>query len=247
MRMPRWRTIVGGVLLAAFFALYVAHYLIFRDWHHIAIYGLGDAAFLPLEVLIVTLIIHELLESRSKRAMLQKLNMVIGAFFSEVGSDLLARLTALAGSAGTNAAGYRISPDWTDRDFDGAKRRFASASHDIALDADEAEGLRALLVEKRSFLLRLLENPNLLEHETFTDLLWAVFHLTEELEHRETFADLPESDLRHLAGDVERAYALLGVEWLEHARHLRDKYPYLYSLAARTNPLDPAASVVIAV
>jgi len=30
-------------------------------------------------------------------------------------------------------------------------------------------------------LLGLLGNPNLLEHDSFTDLLWAVFHLMEEL------------------------------------------------------------------
>jgi hypothetical protein len=32
------------------------------------------------------------------------------------------------------------------------------------------------LLEERDFLLRLLENPTLLEHESFTDLLRAVFH-----------------------------------------------------------------------
>jgi hypothetical protein len=38
-----------------------------------------------------------------------------------------------------------------------------------------------ILLSKRDFLVALMENPNLLEHESFTDLLWAVFHLVEEL------------------------------------------------------------------
>ena len=38
--------------------------------------------------------------------------------------------------------------------------------------------------QKRDFLLRLLENPNLLEHDSFANLLLAVFHLTEELAQR---------------------------------------------------------------
>ena len=44
------------------------------------------------------------------------------------------------------------------------------------------EETKKYLMGKRRFLLALLENPNLLEHETFTDSLRAVFHLTEELE-----------------------------------------------------------------
>ena len=75
------------VLLSLFF--YVAHFAIFRDAHHIFIYLLGDIVFVFVEVLLVTLIIHQVLSEREKRSMLKKLNMVIGAFFSEVGSNLL--------------------------------------------------------------------------------------------------------------------------------------------------------------
>ena len=60
----------------------------FRDTHHIFIYLIGDIAFVFLEVLLVTLILHQLLRYREKKAMLNKLNMVIGAFFSEVGGEL---------------------------------------------------------------------------------------------------------------------------------------------------------------
>jgi hypothetical protein len=36
------------------------------------------------------------------------------------------------------------------------------------------------------------------------------------------------------------------VEWLDHVQHLQTAYPYLFSLALRTNPLDPNASVTVA-
>jgi len=45
-----------------------------------------------------------------------------------------------------------------------------------------------------------------------------------------------------LLGDVRRAYGLLASEWLSYMKHLRDNYPYLFSLAMRTNPFDPQAS-----
>ncbi len=45
--------------------------------------------------------------------------------------------------------------------------------------------------------------------------------------------------------DVKRAYTLLGVQWLDYLRHLQTQYPFLFSLAVRTNPLDPQASVTV--
>ena len=90
-----------------------------------------------------------------------------------------------------------------------------------------------------------MENPNLLEHESFTNLLWSVFHLTEELIHRRNLKDLPESDYQHLAGDIKRVYHLLILEWLDYMKHLKNNYPYLFSLAIRTNPFDDNACVEV--
>ena len=52
-------------------------------------------------------------------------------------------------------------------------------------------------------------------------------------------------DREHLAGDIERAYVALIAEWLDYMQHLQKHYPFLFSLALRTNPFDPEASVVI--
>lgn len=38
---------------------------------------------------------------------------------------------------------------------------------------------------------------------------------------------------------------LLAGEWLAYMGHLRESYPYLFSLAARTNPFDRNASPIV--
>ncbi|MHB8918870.1 MAG: hypothetical protein ACYC4H_12665, partial [Desulfocucumaceae bacterium] len=98
---------------------------------------------------------------------------------------------------------------------------------------------------KKEFLLRLLENPILLDHETFTDLLWAVFHLTEELDYRQSLSGLSLSDYLHLSEDIRRSYVLLIDQWVKYMKHLKDNYPYLFSLALRVNPFDPGSSAEI--
>ena len=85
----------------------------------------------------------------------------------------------------------------------------------------------------------------MLEHELFTDLLIATLHLKEELELRPGFTGLPEKDLQHLAGDTNRVYGLLTRQWLEYMAEVKVHYPFLFSLALRTNPFNPEASVVV--
>ena len=101
------------------------------------------------------------------------------------------------------------------------------------------------LIQKRGFLLRLLENPNLLEHERFTNLLWATFHLAEELEARESMKNLPGTDLEHIAGDIKRLYGHLVAEWVAYVEHLKSNYPFLFSLVVRMNPFKEHASPVV--
>ncbi len=240
-----WRVRLGLALIAISAVVYLIHYAIFRDAHHIFIYGIGDIAFVFVEVLLVTLIIHELLSLREKRAILEKLNMVIGAFFSEVGTSLLRTFSSFDPNSDNIKRDLILTEDWSPREFSAVSKRLKDHDYTLKPDQDDLQNLQSLLVTRRNFMLRLLENPNLLEHESFTDLLWAVFHLTEELAYRVDVARLPPSDYAHLAGDMKRAYTILASQWLAYMKHLSDNYPYLFSLAMRTNPFDPTASPIV--
>ncbi len=243
---PLYQRILFGLLLVALSGIfYVLHYIIFRDAHHIFIYLLGDIAFVFIEVLLVTLIIHQMLSEREKKAMLKKLNMVIGAFFSEVGMPLLKYCWAFDTEADKFGRHLNIDNEWSPEHFDKMEEILKNRDFKIHIHKGDLEQMRSLLIDKRSFLLRLLENPNLLEHDEFTELLWAVFHLAEELSHRTTVKGLPDTDYEHLAGDIKRAYGLLVREWLSYMEHLKGNYPYLFSLAVRTNPFNPKASVEV--
>ena len=240
-----WQITLGIALILLSIIVYIIHFLIFRDAHHIFIYLIGDIAFVFFDVLLVTLIIHRLLGFREKRSMIKKLNMVIGAFFSEVGTCLLKSFAKFDPDARELANRLIVNNKWSEDKFQKSHRHIKDYTCNLSVDRSDLDGLRIFLVGKRNFLLRLLENPNLLEHESFTNLLWAVFHLTEELASRGDFKHLPESDIEHLAGDIKRAYLRLVAEWLAYMKHLKKDYPYLFSLAMRTNPFDAKACVEV--
>ncbi len=245
MKRLSWQVRLGMILVALSVVLYLVHFGIFHDPHHIFIYLLGDLAFVPIEVLLVTLIIHELLSQREKRSLLEKMNMIIGAFFSEVGTNLLAYFSDFDPHLNDIRGKLIVEADWTDNEFKLVSRELKNYDYGIEIEQFDLVYLRDFLMAKRNFLLRLLENPNLLEHESFTGLLRAVFHLTEELKSRENIENLTPSDQEHLAGDIHRIYVLLVHEWLDYMEYLRNNYPYLFSLAIRTNPFDLNASAEV--
>jgi len=225
--------------------IYLIHFLIFRDPHHIFIYMVGDLAFLPLEVFLVVIVIERILAYREKKTMLQKLNMVVGAFFSEVGSRLLGDLLPQFDNREEISQSLNINKDWTAADF----KKAAAFARNLKIDIDSSKldlkGLKAFLQKKRSFLLALLENPNLLEHDRFTDLLWAITHLDEELEARTSLENLRESDLNHIANDTRRLYDHLASEWLGYVEHLKANYPFLFSLVLRIHPFQAHPSPIV--
>jgi hypothetical protein len=233
-----------GLAAATSFVL-LANLMAFGAPKETIFWVMHSLAMMPIEILIVTLILNQLLERRARQEMLHKLNMVIGAFFSEVGSELLRRITAFDADIEVRE-NFLVKDDWDDSRF--AKAKAIAAAYDYSVDASRGDlaELRDFLVSKRDFLLRLLENPNLLEHASFTDALWAVFHIAEELENRSNLSSLSATDLAHLSNDLRRAYAALAGEWLDYILHLKLTYPYLYSLAVRLNPLDLNARAEIA-
>lgn len=249
--MSNWRVRLGIALIIMAAILYITNFLLFRDLHDTLFYLDIDLAFIPIEALIIVLVLEWIIGEREKRNLLQKMNMVIGSFFSEVGTELLAGISEFDSKTEKIRKKLIMTDEWTKKDFLEASNRIQNYNFHVYIGENNPNSihyfqeLKAFLVKNREFMLRLLANPNLLEHDSFTDLLWAVFHLTEELENRTDLTNLPKADYQHLAGDTERAYSLLVYEWLQYMEHLMENYPYLFSLAIRTNPFNPDATVEI--
>ncbi len=194
---------------------------------------------------VIANVTEMMLAKREFESRMEKLNMVIGVFFSEVGIGLLNTFSRYDPEFDIVRPGLTVTANWTDKDFQGAIKDSRSHAYGAKLEHIDFAVLKKFLMERRDFLVRLLENPVLMEHQSFTDLLRAVFHLAEELAYREGFDNVPKADSDHLAGDIKRAYHLIVGEWLIYMKYLKNNYPFLFSLAIRTNPFDRETSVVV--
>ena len=241
----RWYLILGIALLVMSVTVYFTQYLAFHNLRDTLFYMLQDLAFVPVQVLLVMLLLDKLLQKKEKEALLKKMNMMIGVFFNEVGTGIISFFVETERNRDALRTDMLIGSSWTARAFDACKKMIDSYTPAITLNPDVLGRMKEYLLQHRGDMLRMLENPNLLEHDKFTDLLWAVFHLTDELQHRASFDNLPDSDLNHLKGDAVRAFKLIVAEWIEYMKHLKANYPYLFSIAIRTNPFNADARIEV--
>ena len=242
----RFVLIAAVVSISLSAVLYVLHFIIFHDVRNSLDLLLGDLAYLPLEVLLVVIILERLLSQRERQNIVLKLNMIVGAFFSEVGNNLLTELTPLFNECrGELNDHLGLKTNWQDSDFRLAMRYIRQAELKPTCNVPDLKKLAAFLDAKREFLFQLIQNPYVLEHEAFSDVLLSIDHLDDELEARAAYPDLPETDIEHLESDIGRFYGQLIYQWLIYARHLQNNYPYLYSLLVRVHPFQSRPKAVV--
>lgn len=184
------------------------------------------------------------LSRREEKSRRQKMHMLIGLFFSEVGNELLRCFACHDQQLADLGEAVSVTEGWGEKDY--RQLAFSFQGHPFRVAEDiPLKQLDVYLKDHGDLLIRLLENPYTLEHESATDMLLAVLHLKEELQHRGSLDDLPLTDLQHLCVDMSRAYGLMARQWVDYLRHLQEHYPFLYSLARRTNPFNAQSTSIV--
>lgn len=220
--------LVSFILVFTSFIMFLLHYLIFGQLENTIYYSLMSLCFIPINILGVTLVFEKLVDRRAKIERLNKLNMLVGLFFSDVGFNLLKLIAA--GDTKINLLNLDFN------DIRACTNKLAAHDHDISFELIDYPKLKQLVIGSREILSTLIANENILEHETFTDLLMALMHLRDEIlfiQHKE---ELSHDDCIHLKGDLVRVYKTLTVQWINYLSHLKQFYPFQYNSAIKFNP-----------
>jgi hypothetical protein len=61
-------------------------------------YLIGDLAFIPIQVIVVTLVIDKFVKQIEKRNMAKRINVIISSFFIESGTELMSVMSRFNGN-----------------------------------------------------------------------------------------------------------------------------------------------------
>ena len=224
------------LLLCASALLYAIHYLIFRDLHHLAIFGLHELAFVPLEVILVTLGLDQLVEKTHREEARSKVSIIETLYFNESGGTMLRYLTSFDPDAARLRELLQVTEDWHSSDFRQAIRQLKSYPFLLDLDRIDFFGLHYHLSQRHEYYRSMLENPALTQSEAFTEMIMKIYLLWEELDGRTNLYQLPEKDRSYLAELLHEIYRELTEYWLDNVYNHSIHNRFRLHRASESNP-----------
>lgn len=224
------------LLLCASALLYAIHYLIFRDLHHLAIFGLHELAFVPLEVILVTLGLDQLVEKTHREEARSKVSIIETLYFNESGGTMLRYLASFDPDAARLRELLQVTEDWHSSDFRQAIRQLKSYPFLLDLDRIDFFGLHYHLSQRHEYYRSMLENPALTQSEAFTEMIMKIYLLWEELDGRTNLYQLPEKDRSYLAELLHEIYRELTEYWLDNVYNHSIHNRFRLHRAIESNP-----------
>lgn len=219
--------------------LLAIHHFIFHEngyWANFLL--LHEIALMPLEFVVVTLGLEQIMELTHKRENQAKISMIESVFFSESGSDMLLYLVSC--DADKDVEELRsvmdVQPDWNNKQIKQARTAVKNITYEVDPSKIDFFGLHYHLSTRHGYFLKVIENPALSGHERFTELLLHIYHLWEELESRTDLYNLPKEEREYLCRSVNAVYRELAIEWMQNATDLLLHQPERLHHVIRTNP-----------
>ncbi|MBQ0079753.1 MAG: hypothetical protein KBS66_07690 [Eubacterium sp.] len=212
-------SIVLVVLSAVIYGLQLA---IFHDPTTTVFYIFQDFAFLPISIALATLVVGYILEERDQRARMQKTRMLTSAFFTDLGRDLLIKLIGVTEC--TEELAQMMEEEHSGKN---TLKELEELNIKIHFDKFFVAELKEMLEAHWNVMMVSSSNPMLLDHEEFTDMIWAIFHIRDEMNRRD-IDNLSTGNCRHLEGDAARVMELLLSNWIHHLDYVKAEYPYFY-------------------
>ncbi len=186
-----------------------------------------------------------ILSKREHEIREQKLHILMGLFFSEIGNKLLVLFISSDSKKESMRSLINLSETDTDKEFNQIGLKLQKFTYLINSENADFVYLRNFLSDKKDLMVRLLENPYLIDNEKFTELIRSLFHLFEELQYRMNAEHMEVEDKDHVAININRVYEVLVYQWLDYMRYIKGSYPYLYKYAVKMNPFNADCKLVV--
>ena len=112
-----WKIKFAIVMFILAVIIFLARFLIFGDGEEIIAYLWKHIGFIPIDILIVALVLEEIMGRKEHEAILEKIDMLMGTFFSEIGNDLINELSKVNQNK-AKTEDLKAIRSWDEKDYD---------------------------------------------------------------------------------------------------------------------------------
>ena len=88
-----WKFKFAIVMLIIASIFFVSRIIVLGDPEEVVAYLWKQIGFIPVNILIVALLLDGIMSKKEREAILEKLDMLMGTFFTEIGNDLISEIS----------------------------------------------------------------------------------------------------------------------------------------------------------
>ena len=159
MKIQKSNIILIVILILLSVSIYYLQNQIFHQESNTIFYLFQDLAFVPIQVLLVTLLLNRFLNLMEARKKTKKINVIISTFFVGVGIEILAMMSVFNRN---NDQLYHLLQMSEEGKIKSLRKKLNDFNYEILVDQERMMRLSALLNQYRDFMLNMLGNYNLM-------------------------------------------------------------------------------------
>ena len=156
-----WKFKFAIVMLIIASIFFVSRIIVLGDPEEVVAYLWKQIGFIPVNILIVALLLDGIMSKKEREAILEKLDMLMGTFFTEIGNDLISEISK-ANKNKSKTKDLKSIKNWTDKDYENKLKELRDSPIDFEADVpleDREEFLTSIHVsieKNREFIINLI-------------------------------------------------------------------------------------------
>lgn len=225
-------------IVAITVCFYAIYYLLLHNKDDIITSIMDNIISVPFNVLITGILFDYILNRKTRKIEEEKIDMVIGIFYTEVGNELLKMMTKADECIELVRSDLLATYDWEEENYENAIKILDQMDYCVDIDKIDISEMKLLLDKSTPLIIDLLSGNVLKNKIDFTEIVVSVFHLRCEFNERIIQDELEEYEKEHLIDDIEVAYKLLAKRWYQYIYILQKEHPQLFVKALINSPFD---------
>ncbi|MGL4991966.1 MAG: hypothetical protein ACRC57_12535 [Sarcina sp.] len=225
-------------IVAITICFYAIYYLVLHNKDDIITSIMDNLISVPFNVLVTGILFDYILNRKTRKIEEEKIDMVIGIFYTEVGNDLLKMMVKADECIEMVRDDLLVTYDWNEENYENAIKTLDEMDYCVDIDKIDVNEMKLFLDKSTPLIIDLLSGNVLKNKIDFTEIVVSVFHLRCECNERMSGSELEQYEKEHLIDDIEVAYKLLAKKWYQYMYILQNEHPQLFVKALINSPFD---------